>query len=59
MRNGKAAFKRRAFDERILAVQHYVVVNVGSLLDPVTARFGVRTLHNELIQHRLEYLGDW
>ena len=42
-----------AVDQRVLAVQHDVIVDIDSLLDPIAARFGVRTLDNELIQHRL------
>ena len=46
-----------AFDRRVLAVQHDVVVDVDALGDPVAACLGVRALDDKLIQHRLDNPG--
>lgn len=46
-----------AIHQRVLAVQHHVVVHIDPLLDPIAARLGVWTLDDELVKHGLQYLG--
>lgn len=46
-----------ALDEGILAVQHNMVMDIGTLLDPGTAGLCVGASHNQLFQHRLYNLG--
>lgn len=53
----QATVRGRAFDGRVFAVQHDVVVDVDALGDPVAACLGVRALDDKLIQHRLDNLG--
>ena len=46
-----------AFDERVLAVQHNVVVDIDTLLDPGAPGLCVWTSHDQLVQHRLDDSG--
>jgi hypothetical protein len=56
--NWKTTIEGRAFDQRVLAVYHNMVVDIDALVDPVAAGLGVGTLDYKLVQHRLEDLGD-
>jgi hypothetical protein len=57
LRDVQAAVVLRALDERVLAVQHDVVVHVDALLDPGAAGLRVRAADDQLVQHRLDDLG--
>lgn len=56
LRNRQAAVEGRAFDERVFTVEHDMVVDVGSLVDPVAARLCVWTFDHQLVQHGVHYL---
>lgn len=57
LRNVQAAVGLGAFHERVLAVQHDVVVHIDALLDPAAAGLCIRALDEQLVQHRVDDLG--
>lgn len=55
--NVQAAVCSRALDRRVFAVEHDMVVDVGTVMGPVAAGLGVGTLDHELVEHGLDDLG--
>lgn len=53
LRDLEATIGSRAFNRRVLAVQHDVIVNVNSVIDPIAASLGIGALDHQLIQHVL------
>lgn len=58
LRDGQAAIGGWAFDGRVLAVQHDMVVDVDALGSPLAASLCVWTLDLELVEHVLDDNGD-
>lgn len=55
--NMQLAVVVRALDERVLAVEHNVVVGISPLVSPRAARLAIGALDEQLIQHSLDDLG--
>ena len=54
----QAAVIGRTFDQCVLAIQHNMVMYIGSLFNPIATRLCVWALDNELVEHRLYNLGN-
>lgn len=53
----QTAVAHRTFHRRVLAVEHNVVVDIDTVIDPVAPSLAVGTLDYKLVQHVLHNLG--